>query len=86
MLVSIISDYFHYVVAINKYKMNLKMTPGRLTQNKCACVIETFEFGDFVNYLLIKILRNESEKKHLKLFVLTAKGEHLQASSCFLSC
>lgn len=50
--------YFHYIVAINKYKMNLQKTPGRLAQNKCVCVIETFELGDFVNYLLIKSLQN----------------------------
>lgn len=46
------------------------MTLGRLTQNKCACVIETFEFGDFVNYLLIKSLQNEREKKTLEIICI----------------
>lgn len=80
MLVSIIYDF----VAINKYKMNLQMTLGRLIQNKCACVIETFEFGDFVNYLLIKSLQKEREKKTLEIICIDRKSRTFTSVVLFL--
>lgn len=84
MLVSTIYDYFHYIVDINKYKISLQMTLGRLTQNKCACIIETFEFGDFVNDLLIKSLHNEREKKTLEIICIDCKSKTFTTVVLFL--